>query len=378
MKRSMALFFAMVLSIIVVSCQQTNENDGVGETTSPPTVAVEPILLPPSKQESMLLTYLKDEQVGQYGIYTNRLDSEQADQVATGHEVLSESAGLMMAFFAKKKDQIAFQQEWELARQVFDQETGFSYRYSPKLVKRYSVNAAVDDLRIVKALYEGAKVFEDSSYMKQANKYASRFIAHNIVNAKLYDFHDEQYKMVNSYVTLCYIDLETLLKFPLTDKESRKLQANMTAVIEGGYLSDQFPFYETRFHYDKNNYSSEDINMVEGMLTVLSLAEVGKHKQASIHYIKEHVKAGTLYGKYTKSGERITDVRSTALFALAAMIGKTVKDEELYRDSLAWMLKFQILDTASPLYGGFGDPVSGQAYSFDNLMALNALALQQK
>lgn len=117
--------------------------------------------------------------------------------------------------------------------------------------------------------------------------------------------------------------------------------------------------------------------MVEGMLTVLSLTEVGKHKEASVHYIKEHVKKGTLYGRYTKSGEPTTDIRSTALYALAAMIGKSVKDEELYKDSIDKMLQFQIIDTASPMYGGFGDPVSGQAYSFDNLMALNALALQQ-
>ena len=48
------------------------------------------------------------------------------------------------------------------------------------------------------------------------------------------------------------------------------------------------------------------------------------------------------------------------------MIGSIAGDEELYRDSIKRMEKYQVQDKTSPLYGGFGDPETKQAYSFRN------------
>ncbi|MNI94960.1 hypothetical protein D3C73_1531470 [compost metagenome] len=54
------------------------------------------------------------------------------------------------------------------------------------------------------------------------------------------------------------------------------------------------------------------------------------------------------------------------------MIGAEIGDNELYQSGMERMNEFRVSDPASPLYGGFGDPNTGQAYSFDNLMALLA------
>ncbi|MNV70556.1 hypothetical protein D3C71_1635280 [compost metagenome] len=54
------------------------------------------------------------------------------------------------------------------------------------------------------------------------------------------------------------------------------------------------------------------------------------------------------------------------------MIGAEIGDESLYHRSIERMNEFRVTDVGSPLYGGFGDVASGQAYSFDNLMALLA------
>lgn len=54
------------------------------------------------------------------------------------------------------------------------------------------------------------------------------------------------------------------------------------------------------------------------------------------------------------------------------MIGAVLEDGDLYQSSIERMNEFRVTDPVSPLYGGFGDPASGQAYSFDNLMALLA------
>lgn len=309
---------------------------------------------------------------GANGIYTNLRDTEQAAEAATGHEVLSESAGLMMRYYALTGQRNPFDAEWAKAKQTFDISAGFSYRYSPARNKRYMLNAAVDDLRIIRALYEAGQAFKDDSYTNQANVYGVRFYEHNVKNGYLYDFYDETYRTTNNFVTLCYIDLKTLNRLAIDSKKKEALAANMLKLIKQGYISNDFPFYETRYDYDKQAYSSESINTVESLLTILALAEVRLHQPASIEYLKEHVHAGTLYGKYTRDGKPATDIRSTAIYAIAAMIGSELGDKSLYAESIRRMNEFRIQDTGSALYGGFGDPRAMQAYSFDNLNALLA------
>lgn len=332
----------------------------------------------PSESEKLLMDYIRREQSGEHGVYANRLETNQGGEAASGHEVLSESSGILLRYYAARQDRKLFDQLLEQTKRVFDGETGFSYRYSPKADKRYDVNATVDDLRIIRALYEGAEAFEQSALRKEAQQYGERLLDHNAMDGKLYDFYDEKLKKTNGFLTLCYADLGTLRLMAKDSREAAELSDRLLAIVHGGYLSDRFPFYETRYVYSSGQYESERINMVEALLTVLSLAEVGEERDESIDVIKQMVKAGELYGTYDRNGNPQTDIRSTALYAIAAMIGSETGDEELHGDAIERMTEFQIMDTDSDLYGGFGDTVTGQTYSFDNLMALLALAYKSR
>ncbi|MHA6480371.1 hypothetical protein ACX1C1_00320 [Paenibacillus sp. strain BS8-2] len=327
-----------------------------------------------SEAERLLMDYIRREQLGDFGVNTNRIESDQNEDAASGHEVLSESAGIMLRYYVTRPNQHLFDKTLEQAKDLFEQEGGFSYRYSPKQDKRFDANAAVDDLRIIRALYEGAEVFRHSAYRSEAKRYGERLLEHNVQNGNLYDFYDMRLKQRNGFLTLCYADLRTLQYIADHNREADKLAERMLAVVEGGYLSEQFPFYETRYNYESGRYESDRIHMVESMLTVLSLAEIGKERQESMDAIKRMVASGELYGQYDKAGTPLSDIRSTALYAIAALIGREVDDKALYEDAIAHMVEFQIMDVHSVLYGGFGDPVTRQAYSFDNLMALLALA----
>lgn len=324
------------------------------------------------KERGELETFVQTRLAGAHGVYTNYLDTDQSRELATGHEVLSESASLRMRISVLAKDKPSFDKEWALAKRTFDLQKGFSYRYSPKQQKSYPMNAAVDDLRMIRALYEAGQAFGDGSYTKEANRYGERFYQYNVKDGRLYDFYDEKYNTTNSFVTLCYVDLRTLQLLPAPSKARQTLLSNMQTIVQDGYLGDEFPFYETRYHYDRSAYSSGNINTVESLLTILHLAEVKEAKPASIRYLKEHVKAGTLFGQYTRAGEPANSIRSTAIYALTAMIGSETGDYPLYLDSIGRMNAFQVKQQDSPLYGGFGDVHTNQAYSFDNLMALLA------
>lgn len=311
---------------------------------------------------------------GPSGVFTNYRDTLQVDNVATGHEVLSESAGLLMRYYALTNQEDLFIAEWEQAKKIFELPSGFSYRYSPKFDKIYNINATVDDLRIIRALYEAGLHFKQNEFSKLASIYGESFVKHNIIDGKLFDFYDQENKMTNDFVTLCYIDLTSLRLLPIPQTKRDNLINDMENVIHNGFISEIFPFYETRYNYETLTYSSEGINTVESLLTILSLAESGKQRPESIAYIKEKVRSGTLYGKYTKDGTPMNDIQSTAIYAITALIGSVLHDPNLYMESIEQMEKFRVEQTNELFFGGFGDPTTETAFSFDNLMALLAYA----
>ncbi|MHA6531786.1 hypothetical protein [Paenibacillus sp. BAC0078] len=324
------------------------------------------------KERQELYAFINKQLTGPYGVYTNLLDTDESGEAASGHEVLSESASLLMRTAVLEGNKEQFAAQWALAKHTFDRDGGFSYRYSPKLQKQYPVNAAVDDLRLIGALYEAGQAFKEPAYTEEADKYGQRFYNNNVKDGYMYDFYDDVYKNTNKFMTLCYIDLSVLRNLAIPIEKRGILLHNMDGILEEGYLSDAFPFYETRFNYDTGTYGSEGINTVESLLSILHLAEIDREKPASIRYIKEQVAAGTLYGQYTRDGKPLNDIRSTAIYALVAMIGAEVGDDALYQAGIERMNEFRVTDAGSPLYGGFGDTDTGQAYSFDNLMALLA------
>lgn len=357
----------VVFASVLASCDHTNNNH-VNNVPIPSPSIQSQTTEHNEEREHLLHRFIIAQLTGDNGIYTNYQDTEQQELVATGHEILSESMGLAMRYYTRTGQESQFEQAWKLTERQFNMESGFSYRFSPKHNKLYTVNAAVDDLRIIRALYEAADRFEQNNYREQAERLGKRFLNYNSKEDRLFDFYDDYYKMTNSFITLCYIDLRTL---QLIADETALIE-NMLQLVQNGYLSDEFPFYETRYLYEEAAYQSEDINTVESLLTILSLVEVGKQQARSIDYIKTQVEQGTLYGRYSRDGKPLTDIQSTAIYAITAIIGSELRDEKLYRDSIERMEQFQVLEQDSELYGAYGDIASRQAYSFDNLHALLA------
>lgn len=377
--RSLRMMLTLVLLVVIVigigfAVQMISQQNLPSEHVDAATVPYDrkPFTLSGDDNEQLVFQFIRDKLSHSDGVYTNYLDTDQSDQNATGHEILSESTGLLMRYYVRTGQKSEFDQVWAFARQTFDLQSGFSYRYSPKLDKRYMLNAAVDDLRIIRALHEAAVKFQEAGYHEQANAYGERFLTYNVKDGYMYDFYDEQYRTTNAFITLCYIDIATLRQITAFSDAHNALLIRMNSIVANGYISDQFPFYETRFDYASKSYQSDQIRTVESLITILSLAEMKQQKPASVSFIKEHVKQGTLYGQYTKEGKAANQVQSTAIYALAAMIGAELGDQELYEASIARMNQFQIQDSASPFYGGFGDVKTEMAYSFDNLMALLA------
>lgn len=53
-----------------------------------------------NQHKQALLQFIQNKMTSEHGIVTNYIDTNQTEETATGHEILSESAGLMLRYLA--------------------------------------------------------------------------------------------------------------------------------------------------------------------------------------------------------------------------------------------------------------------------------------
>ncbi len=309
------------------------------------------------------------------GIRTNIKDIQANYEFAVGSDVLSESQGLLMTYAVIENDPELFEKTFHFVNSALVLNESISYRYSDEYGK-FSVNAAIDDFRIIGALLEAAIVFDESRYQKVALNFANHLYKTNIAGSALYDFYDSIYQEHNDFLTLCYGDLKTIGILSSIDVRWKPIFENVKKIIKQGYISDEFPLFLTSYHYESNNYKSSDIETVQSLITAIHLAELYLCPKQTVEFVKRKVLAGELYGKYNIDGEPLNKIESTAIYALASILGGLVKDNDLQKAALEQMKKFQIGAKNDPLYGGFANSETLEAYSFDNLYALLAFTEQ--
>ncbi|MGH2226944.1 hypothetical protein ACQ1ZN_15105, partial [Enterococcus faecalis] len=79
---------------------------------------------------------------------------------------------------------------------------------------------------------------------------------------------------------------------------------------------------------------------------------------------------GTAFNSYDLNGSLVDKNQSAGSYAIAALIGVAENEKELYRAAITVLNNFQIMDSSSPNYGGYGDKDTKQVYSYNNLKAL--------
>ncbi len=326
--------------------------------------------------KELCLSFVEGKMMDAGGVFTNYLPSEEAGELAVGHSVLLESQGLILSYYTREGSGAMANEAVSFVNNMLDTGRILSYRLDED-GGRHRVNAAVDDLRFIGALLDATDTFGRADYRDQAIVYAKRLYDTNVKENMLLDFFDEQYGITNTFTTLCYLDLYTMKRIAAFDERWLPVIDKMRATALGGYLGDTFPMFQTRFDWEKCSYESRRINMVESLLTMYHLSLVDSCPKTSLGYLKLALQNGELYAVYNTDGTPHSDVKSTAVYALCALIGASEEDGQLYQAAISHMLPFQVADEKSPVHGAFADAQTLAAYSFDNLMALLALQAEQ-
>ena len=363
--RKRMMLCAAALVLFTASCAAGNDaQTAAGEYTSAGQIQME-------EREEICFKFLADNMItAQGGVRTNYLDKAENADLATGAEVLSESMGLLMLYAVELRDEALFQRSMRFVEEYLDTGAMLAYRYSPES-GAYRVNAFVDDIRIIRALLNAGEAF-GGGYLDTALVYADRLYGTNVKDSRVYDMYDDLYGTTNDFVSLCYIDLDTMQRLAVYDPRWQEVFETMRDIAEGGYISDDFPLYTGSLGYAAMEYSKSDISMVQSALTALSLARIGECPQATLDYLKDCLKSGAIYGTYRQDGVRADDTESTAIYAICAMLAETVQDDEMYGLCIERMNRFQVTDEISEVYGAFANAKTMDLYAFDNLMALLA------
>lgn len=285
-------------------------------------------------------------------------------------DVLSETQGIMLEYALLKNDLPLFDKILSYIQGVMRSSGFTAWKVSGN--KPSDMNALVDDLRILNALYEAEAQW--GGYEPIIKTISDEIARYGVNKGKYVDFYDMRYKKYADRFTLCYGDLESMEALTNYDHDLLNPYESAKNLILDGKISHEFPLYYSWYHYKTNTYAKDDLNMAEAMLTLLHLSKVHLLNKDSIDWIKNQMKLGGVMARYDVNG-RVVDgyhYESTAVYALIAMIAKNEGDKELQGMALKKMEKMRIIDTASPYYGAFGMEDGSGIHSFDQVMAMLA------
>lgn len=324
-----------------------------------------------SHNEKRLKNFIQNKMVKTNGIYTNYRNSQAQENVATGHEMLSESSGLWLEYLARTHQNKAFVTFYQRTKKSFDLGRQFSYRIS-QTGKKSKVNATLDDLRIIRALQTYAQNTGSRKYRYEAAKRFAMLQTTSIEKGRILNFYDVSSKKGSSEGSLSYFDLLTLRYFESTSNANKKYYQKQVKVLQKGYLSDIFPLYHASYNWKTKTYSNQDLNTSEALVTLLHLAEVHQIKKTSLDWLKMQVENRHIYNKYSVNGVVLDRNQSAANYALTAMIFATQNDTAHYQKAMRLVWQSQVKEKNSEIYGAIGDAKTNDAYSFNNLLALIA------
>lgn len=328
-----------------------------------------------SKEESMLLNFVTEKLTGEdKGIYTNYIHEDSEGDITKGHSVLSESEGLILLYNLERDNKEELDENLNYIKQNMIMENNLlSWRV--ECGEKSNTSATIDDLRVIKALLLANEKWNDMKYRKLALKIASGIQKELIDNNSLSDFNDGYNK--SDTTTLCYLDLPTLRMLSNIDYRNWKdIYDKSIELVEGGYISDEVPLYAKSYNRLDNAYDDEDIDTLLSMIIILNKIDDARDVTNSTTWIKNKFKKdGKIFTSYSReTGEPMSEIESTSIYSMLVQIGSKIGDFELEVMAMDRIKAFQIKNTKSEVYGGFGDEKGSNVFSYDNLNALIAFS----
>lgn len=294
-------------------------------------------------------------------------------------DTLSESLGLMMNYCTLSNKRVQYEKQFKFLQNRLLTEGNFiRWRAGGSSA---SCNAAIDDLRIIRALLDGYDLWGVKEYYNMAGYLQESIFTHQVKDRCLHELYDWKSGKTKHTSPLCYLDLYAMDRMSEFNPGWLAVEEKALSILSEGRISSKSPFfykyydYDTgKYSYDEEYYKDKGICLTYTLYNVLHLAEVNEETGYFLEWLKNEAATGKLYAWYDPLTRRPAGTaESTAVYALAAVYASKSGEKELSGKLIEQMLKFMVTDRKSTYYGGFGDTEMRYFHSFDNLTALWAL-----
>lgn len=302
-------------------------------------------------------------------IRTNFSNEEGADLF------LSESLGLWMEYLVFKQDDVQFEQAFQTLQQQFLNDEQL-VRWKVEKESKTEVNALIDDLRIIEALFLHGENTGHDGYVEQAKQMAESLYTLQQKDHMYVDFYDVEHGYANDELTLSYILLGAFKEMEsygvITEKEWDDLYAFAKSIpFENHFYPKSYNVEEKEFSYDTT------VNVIDQLYIALHFERFDIDTNPFFTWMEEaYEQDGKLYGRYdamTKENE--VTYESAAVYALAIMYSMERGETELARDLYTSMVELREDNETSPYVGGYvytNEQGNTVTHSFDNLLPLLA------
>jgi hypothetical protein len=227
-------------------------------------------------------------------------------------EYLAESTGLYMELLLQQKNEALFGEQVAVLKKFFIVQVEDDLFIKWKAGIDISVNAFIDDIRIIHILKQAAAIFQNEDYGTLANGLLASIKKHQIVNGKIPHYYDWESKdqaptMVNSYLHNDYLNMLDIDKNPIPSQDGM--------------------FYaEEQLIKNEKPISQEEAHMVDQLLIATYCIEKTCENQKFDKWLKKQWKEEkTIYGRYNKeNGKATVKYESRAVYSLAVLYFKKI------------------------------------------------------
>ncbi|MTV81849.1 hypothetical protein [Secundilactobacillus folii] len=365
MKRFWLIVMFVSITVFIQGCAARHDSTAISHQQTA-------VLLPSThysthtQQVDDLAGFVKAQLVTPKGIYSQNQVGNQPNFL------LSESAGLWLIYLANTGQFQEYRRFYQQTVTTFGQEGILMYRVTTPNQTRATVNATLDDLRVIRSLGLYSAKTHSHVYLKKATTRFARLWQKVGVGDYWHDLYDVKDHQVSPLSSLAYYDLLTLKVFDRTLKDGKQRYQRQLKFVQNGFLGHSLPLYAVNYNWQNHRYSRASLNTSEALLTLLHLAEVHKLRSDSLMWLRQRINAAKLYNGYNVQGEVTDWGQSAANYAIAAQIFATVKQRGLYNQAMNQVWRFQIKLPSSKLSGSLGDSKHHVSYAFNDLEALQA------
>ncbi len=207
-------------------------------------------------------------------------------------EYLSESIGLYMEYLVVVKDEKSFESQYEKLKEYFlvEQDNEMFLRWI--LYPETSVNALIDDVRIITALNKASKLFNNPEYSKAAEKLEITILKTQKSDGFIVDYYDWSLQLPGERITLSYLIEDYLI----TNKTNKLLEnVDQTETF--------FPeYYDVKEHsYMKN----KEVHLIDQLLIAINRQDIGLRSTIFEKWIINEWKTnGVVFGRYNRETEK--------------------------------------------------------------------------